>query len=65
MLSNARWDATTGLLHHFDRGRGIGDCGTRQAWAWDGARYRLVRAERIEECRGATEWPVVYAADAR
>lgn len=65
LLSNARWDAATGMLHHFDKGRGIGDCGTRQVWAWDGARYRLVQAERMEECRGAMEWPMVYEAEFR
>ncbi len=52
-LVNAQWDSNRRLLTQFSHGRGLGDCGTKSAWAWDGARFRLVREERMEECRGA------------
>ncbi len=52
-LVNAQWDSNRRLLTQFSHGRGLGDCGTKSAWAWDGTRFRLVREERMEECRGA------------
>ena len=42
-----------GCSTQFSQGRGLGDCGTKSEWAWDGTRFRLVREERMEECRGA------------
>jgi len=53
VLVNAQWDSNRRLLTQFSHGRGLGDCGTKSAWAWDGTRFRLVREERMEECRGA------------
>ena len=52
-LINAEWDGERRLLTEFARARGLGDCGTRSEYAWDGERFRLVRREEMEECRGA------------
>jgi hypothetical protein len=50
---NADYDSRTGLLEMFMKGRGLNDCGTTEDYAWDGARFRLTYAGRMDECRGA------------
>jgi len=41
------------------------DCGTRRAYAWDGARFRLAEERLVAECRRATHEIVTYRADVR
>ncbi|MBB3911440.1 DUF1176 domain-containing protein [Sphingomonas desiccabilis] len=41
------------VLTSFARGRGLGDCGIRQEFVWDGSRFRLSRQEEMPECRGS------------
>ena len=65
MLANAKWDNKTRRLTHFNKGRGLGDCG-------DSAEYQLEMDPRgraffwptaIREmpvCRGATHWPAIW-----
>jgi hypothetical protein len=55
-LINAVWDGDRRLLTEFYRGRGLGDCGVRAAYGWDGRRFRLVQQENMEECRGAVDF---------
>jgi hypothetical protein len=56
---NADYDPRTGRLEMFMKGRGLGDCGTTEDYAWDGTRFRLTYAGRMDECRGAlTRIPV-------
>lgn len=43
-----------GVLTSFARGRGLGDCGIRQQFVWDGTRFRLSAQEEMPECRGST-----------
>lgn len=64
MLVNAGWDAKTGRLSSYAKGRGLGDCGSAEEYAWDGARFRLVSATQMIECRGASNWLTVYRAEA-
>jgi uncharacterized protein DUF1176 len=52
ILVNAAWDAERGLLTSFSKGRGLGDCGTTAAYAWDGRAFRLVDQAEMEECPG-------------
>lgn len=61
-ITNAHWDGPAGQLEHYDKARGLGDCGNEMSWAWDGARFRLITANRLEECRGAINWPRVFTA---
>ncbi len=56
MLVNAEWDGDSVVLAEFPHGRGLGDCGVRSSYAWDGARFRLVRREEMGECRGAYDF---------
>jgi hypothetical protein len=62
MLINADWDPKTGLLSSLNKGRGIGDCGTVQDYAWDGARFRLVRQEEMDVCRGSLDYIATWRA---
>jgi hypothetical protein len=62
MLVNPDWDAKTGLLSSLAKGRGIGDCGVRQDYAWDGARFRLVQQDEMSECRGSLDYITTWRA---
>jgi len=44
-----------GLVTSYVKGRGLGDCGVSQKFAWDGTQLRLVEQEEMGECRGNTE----------
>lgn len=62
ILVNADWDGENGILHDFPRGRGLGDCGTRSRYVWDGSRFRLIHRETMGECRGSTDFITVWRA---
>lgn len=51
-----------GLLTSFAKGRGLGDCGVGQKFAWDGRRFRLVQQEAMGECRGSTDYITTWRA---
>ena len=65
MLVNAGWDAKARRLTTFSKGRGLGDCGVGQTFAWDGARFRLVHQEVMDECRGSTDYITTWRARVR
>jgi hypothetical protein len=62
ILVNADWDSSNGLLGSFSKGRGLGDCGTRNDYAWDGARFRLVGQTAMTECRGSLDYIPTWRA---
>jgi hypothetical protein len=51
-----------GVLTSFARGRGLGDCGIKQAFVWDGTRFRLSRQEEMPECRGSRNYLPTWRA---
>ena len=61
-LVNAGWDAKTGRLASYAKGRGLGDCGSSETYVWDGALFRLVAATQMPECRGSVNWLTVWRA---
>lgn len=61
-LVNADWDPATGLLGSYSKGRGLGDCGTTNSYAWDGSRFRLVEEATMGECRGSLDYIRVWRA---
>ena len=61
-LVNASWDARTASLGSYAKGRGLGDCGSSEAYAWDGYMFRLTQATAMGECRGARKWITLYRA---
>lgn len=60
---NASFDAATGTLSEFAKGRGLGDCGTANSYAWDGEQFRLSERHEMGDCRGAWDWPRVWIAE--
>ena len=44
------------------KGRGLGDCGSQQQFAWDGARLRLVDQRDMGECRQVTSFIPTWRA---
>lgn len=63
-LVNAGWDAATGTLSSYNKGRGLGDCGTAENYVWDGKRFRLTQQRVMGECRGVIDWITVWRAKA-
>jgi hypothetical protein len=61
----AYWHEESGRLASFFKGRGLGDCGAGQSWAWDGRMFRLIHAEAMGECRGSTDYITTWRARAR
>lgn len=61
-LTNADFDADTGRLTEFDKGRGIGDCGSVGTWIWTGYAFAMTEYAYEGECRGRLpeEWPVIF-----
>ncbi|WP_294233305.1 DUF1176 domain-containing protein [uncultured Sphingomonas sp.] len=53
-LVNSEW-SQDGRLSSWGKGRGLGDCGDRQSFGWDGERFRLLEAASMTECRGAID----------
>lgn len=60
---NASFDPATGILSEYAKGRGPGDCGTANEFAWDGEQFRLAERHVMDECRGAWDWPRVWVAE--
>src|SRR5262249_41945223 len=62
---NAGFDEATQTLSTFNKGRGIGDCGSTSDWVWDGQAFRMIRSKAMPECHGIGEsdWPVIYRAE--
>ncbi|MGE4323805.1 MAG: DUF1176 domain-containing protein [Sphingobium sp.] len=56
LLVNARFRPDASRLESFAKGRGLGDCGGSESYVWDGARFRLVEATAMAQCRGARGW---------
>jgi hypothetical protein len=61
-LYNAEWDPKARRLGSYQKGRGIGDCGTTQTYAWDGAAFRLVEQTEMRECRGSMDYITTWRA---
>ena len=64
VLVNADWDAGRRRLTSLAKGRGLGDCGVFQEYAWDGRGFRLVRQSQMGECRGSTDYITTWRAAA-
>ncbi len=62
LVVNANWDQPSQTLSSNNPDRAGGDCGTNSKFVWDGTRFRLVFAEKMEQCRGASDWITVWRA---
>lgn len=63
ILVNGEWDPRTMTLADFSKGRGLGDCGSRSTYGWDGSRFRLVAREEMPECRGSIVYVTTWRAE--
>lgn len=63
LLINAGWSAEAMTIEDFSKGRGLGDCGSRSTYGWDGARFRLLHREEMPECRGSTGFVTTWRAE--
>ncbi len=55
-------DFVDGVLTSDAKGRGLGDCGIRQRFAWDGTRFRLIEQREMAECRGNIDFIRTWTA---
>ena len=65
VLVNPYWDAATGTLSMFNRGRGIGDCGSTGEWRAVDGYLRMQRFTYKGECDAEGEpddFPVIFEA---
>lgn len=60
LVYNATFD--DGILDTFAKGRGLGDCGVVQRYAWDGTRFRLIEQRVMDECRGNPDFIRTWTA---
>nr|WP_314445628.1 DUF1176 domain-containing protein [uncultured Sphingomonas sp.] len=62
LVYNAQWDPEQRRLTTGFKGRGIGDCGNLESYAWDGSRFRLVESSAMSDCRFVTDYIVTFRA---
>jgi Protein of unknown function (DUF1176) len=49
-------------LTTYYKGRGVGDCGERQSFAWDGKMFRLVEQDEMDRCGGSADYIPTWRA---
>jgi hypothetical protein len=61
---NANVDPAKGIITAFSKGRGLGDCGSTETWAWNGRGFVLASKTEMLSCGGilADFWPSTFAA---
>lgn len=66
-VTNPDFDPSTLTLSAFEKGRGLGDCGSMIRWAWNGQAFVLVEQSVMSDCRGVSsdDWPTLYRAEVR
>lgn len=64
-LVNPDYNAETGILTAFQKGRGIGDCGSFGRWQWTGYNFRMLEYAYKDACDaegGIESFPIIYSA---
>ena len=66
-IVNGEFNEDERAIYFFSRGRGVGDCGVRGAYVWDGRAFVLTSWQEMTACRGAPLdlWPIVWRAETR
>jgi len=64
-LTNGDWDPKTRQLSSFEKGRGLGDCGTTESYVWNGASFRLLEQDEMDECRASVDYIRTWIAKTR
>lgn len=62
IIVNGEYDPQSGLINHFSKGRGLGDCGTIGHWRWDGRAFLPTFYQSMPTCRGVllSNWFTLY-----
>ncbi len=64
-LVNVELDPASGRLTSWYLGRGVGDCGSRATWQFDGSRFVLLEFRYKPDCDGQdVPWPSVFERQA-
>ena len=64
-LINAEYDAASGQLYTFGKGRGLGDCGSATRWQFDGTRFVLAEYAEESTCdawHSSDDWPTLWVS---
>ncbi|PQK92552.1 DUF1176 domain-containing protein [Pantoea ananatis] len=64
-LINADYDAASGQLYTFGKGRGLGDCGTATRWQFDGEHFVLAEYAEESTCdawHSSDDWPTLWVS---
>ena len=60
-LMDADYDAPTGTLSHFSKGRGLADCGETASWLFDGSAFVLESLAIEPRCQGVLlDFPALW-----
>ena len=62
-LAEGTYDSERRILTTDARYRGIGDCGARNQYVWDGSRFRLTLRTEMVACQGSREQLQIWKAD--
>jgi hypothetical protein len=64
-LTNADYDADSGILNQFRKYRGLSDCGNKARWAFDDNKFNLLEYREYELCKNGIdfEFPRLWHAD--
>ena len=62
LLVNAAYDPVTRVIYAFDKGRGLGDCGTASSWTWTDRGFVLKSSSGMPDCNGVPSdyWPTFW-----
>lgn len=62
LLVNAAYDPATRVIDAFDKGRGLGDCGTASSWTWTDRGFVLRSSTGMPDCYGVPSeyWPTFW-----
>lgn len=64
-LVNAEFDASSGLLYTYSKGRGLGDCGTATRWQFSGSAFVLAEYAEEKTCdawHSSDDWPTLWVS---
>jgi hypothetical protein len=62
---NAEYDANSGFLYTFSKGRGLGDCGIATRWQFDGNEFVLAEYAEEKTCdawHSSDDWPTLWVS---
>jgi Protein of unknown function (DUF1176) len=64
-IGNASYDANTGILSAYGKGRGLFDCGDTTDWVFDGRNFLLANHTFLGRCGGTTpgEFPSLWRSE--